>query len=83
MRWVRKPLSTGLPATSCDNLNSYTVPERGGITKDGQGYHHLSPTPQPWSMTMHSPIPMYPSSAFMYKETTQVPPGTLTLQIDK
>ena len=21
-----------------------------GITKDGQGYHHLLPTPQPWGM---------------------------------
>ena len=21
-----------------------------GITKDGQGWHHLSPTPQPWDM---------------------------------
>ena len=24
-------MSTGLPATSCDDLASYTLPERGGL----------------------------------------------------
>jgi hypothetical protein len=27
MRWVRRPSSTSLPAASCDNLDSYTLPE--------------------------------------------------------
>jgi hypothetical protein len=33
MRWVGRPLSTGLPATSCDNLDSYTLPEHGGLRR--------------------------------------------------
>ena len=29
--------------------NSYMNTRMWGITKDGQGCHHLPPTPQPWS----------------------------------
>ena len=31
MKQVGRPPSTGLPATSCDNLDSYTLVERGGL----------------------------------------------------
>ena len=31
MEQVGRPPSTGLPATSCDNLDSYILNERGGI----------------------------------------------------
>ena len=31
VRQVGRPLSIGLPATSCDDLDSYTRPERGGL----------------------------------------------------
>ena len=32
-----------------------------GIIRDGQGCHHLLPTPQPWKGTMISPVSPYPS----------------------
>ena len=31
MKQVGRPPSTSLPATSCDNLDSYTLVERGGL----------------------------------------------------
>jgi hypothetical protein len=31
MRWVGSPPSTGLPASSCGNLDSYTPDEREGL----------------------------------------------------
>jgi len=67
VKQVRRPLSTGLPATSFDNLDSYTLVEHGGL------YHHLPPTSQPWKGTMHSPISPYPSTTLAYIETTQIP----------
>jgi hypothetical protein len=31
MKQVGRPLSTGLPTTSCENLDSYTLNEHGGL----------------------------------------------------
>jgi hypothetical protein len=39
-------ITPGLPGEA--SLLLYTEPKHGGLQKDGQGYHHLPPTPQPW-----------------------------------
>jgi hypothetical protein len=39
--------------------NSYMNTRTWGITRDGQGYHHLPPTPQLWS-TITSEGPRIP-----------------------
>ena len=33
VKQVERPPSIGLPATSCDNLDSYTLVERGGLQR--------------------------------------------------
>jgi hypothetical protein len=47
--------STGLPASRDSSLDSYTIPERGGVHKPCQNVvcHKLPPTPTTlWSMVM-------------------------------
>jgi hypothetical protein len=44
--YFRHRFILGLPSTSGFQL--YAVPWTWGITRDGQGCHHLPPTPQPW-----------------------------------
>jgi len=44
--WIGRPPSTGLPATSCDNLeNSYTLVEHGGMQGMDRAVTTCPPTP--------------------------------------
>jgi len=45
-----------------------------GIIRDRQGYHHLTPTPQPGAPS-YPKVPMHPSTTPVYKKTTHIPPG--------
>jgi hypothetical protein len=73
--WIRRPPSTGLPATSCDNLRSPTPWTNVGEFK---GRTWLSP-PVTYPLTvgheMHSPATIYPGTSSAYIMTTQFPLG--------
>jgi hypothetical protein len=57
-----------------DFTNSYTNTRMWGITRNGQGCHHLPPTPQPGAPS-YPKAPIYPSTTPVYKETTHIPLG--------
>ena len=57
------------------HVTNYVLLHHGwtlGITKDGQGCHHLPPTPQPGAPS-YPKVPVHPSTMPMYKETTHIP----------
>jgi hypothetical protein len=64
-------LSTGLPATSCDNLRTPTPWPNVRDYEGWTGLSHLPPTPQPCDMKCIHP-PLYPATSPAYIETTQV-----------
>ena len=70
----RRPPSTGLPATSCDNLDSYTLQIRGGL----QGTNRAVTTCR---LPLNRGAPSYPKvfvhlgTMPVYKETTHIPLG--------
>jgi hypothetical protein len=63
----------GLPGHR-DFTNSYTNTRTWGILRDGQGYHHLLPTPQPWSTVIFEGS-LHPSTMPVHKKTTHIPLG--------
>jgi hypothetical protein len=56
---VSRPPSTSLLATSCDNLDSYTLVEREGLQEMDRAVTTCCLPPQRWKGTMHSPICPY------------------------
>ena len=70
-KYKRSP-STSLPASMRDFMNSNMNTRTRGISRDGQGYHHLPPIPQPWD-TVISEGSYVPEHHAMYKETTHIP----------
>jgi len=74
MRWVGRPPSTGLLATSCDNLDSYTLPEHGGLRRKDRAVTtcHL---PLNRGVPSYPKVPVHPDNMLVYKETTHIPPG--------
>ena len=81
MKQVGRPPSTGLPATSCNNLDSYTLVEHG----DYKGWIGLSP-PAAYPSIMerdnaftYLSIPKH--HAYVYINYSN-PPRSLTLRID-
>jgi hypothetical protein len=75
VRWIGRPPSTGLLATSCDNLRTPTPWPNVGKFK---GWTGLSPTatyPSTVGHEMHSPATIYPGTSPAYIMTTQVPLG--------
>jgi hypothetical protein len=73
VRWIRRPPSTGLPATSCDNLRTSTLWPNVG---DYEGRTGLSPPaayPSTVGHEMHSSAPTYPGTSPTYIGTTQIP----------
>jgi hypothetical protein len=74
VRWIRRPPSIGLPATSCDNLRTPTWPNVGDC-KGRAGLSLLAAYPSIVGHEMYSPVPIYPGTMPAYRETTQIPPG--------
>ena len=75
MRWITRPPSIGLPATSCDNLRTPTPWPNVG---DYEGRKGLSPPafyPSTVGHEMHSPALIYLGTSTTYIATTQVPLG--------
>jgi hypothetical protein len=71
----------GLPGHR-DFMNSYTNTRTWGITRDGQGYHHLPPTPQPWGTIIFKGSRV-PEHYTRVQGNYPYPLGTPTLRIDK
>ena len=72
LRWTGRSPGTSLPISHRDFMNSYMNTQTWGITRDGQGCHHLPPTPQPGAPS-YPKVPVHPSTMPMYKETTHIP----------
>jgi hypothetical protein len=75
VRWIRRPPSIALPATSYDNLRTPTPWLNVG---DYEGRIGLSPPvayPSTVGHEMHSPAPIYLGTSPTYIGTTQIPPG--------
>jgi hypothetical protein len=73
MRWIRRPPSTGMPATSCDNLRT---PTPWPNVRDYEGRIGLSPPaayPSIVGHEMHSPAPIYLGTSLTYIGTAQIP----------
>jgi hypothetical protein len=75
VRWIRRPSSTDLSATSCDNLRTPTPWPNVG---DYEGWTGLSPPatyPSTVGHEMHSPASIYLGTSPAYIGTTQIPLG--------
>jgi hypothetical protein len=75
VRWIRRPPSTGLLATSCDNLRTPAPLLNVG---DYEGWTWLSPPtayPSTVGHEMYSPTPIYLGTSPAYIGTTETPWG--------
>jgi hypothetical protein len=75
VRWIGRPPSTGLPATSCDNLRTPTPWPNMGEFKGQTGLSPPSAYPSTVGHEMHPPATIYPGTSPAYVMTTQIPPG--------
>jgi hypothetical protein len=78
---MNREISRNWFASAWETLRLLHSTRMWGITRDGQGYHHLSPTPQPGALS-YSKVPVHLSTTPVYKETTHTP-RIPTLRIDK
>ena len=69
-------------ASAWETLRLLHNTRKWGITRDGQGCHHLSPTPQPWD-TVISEGSHAPEHHARVQGNYPYPPRTPTLRIDK